>query len=182
MRISQTWLGPTSIKSETFILKSNTVLNPQEFANDHKRYLASIDAEPDEAAHWWHWQKDKVSEPGVGWVSLKLNDTQLMPLEAWTNVGGFWINLLGAIDNYLKTGAGFGGFSDEPDEFSIIKKGEIALFTLRSSQHVVDPQSFVSSLLDGASNFYHWADTHIGTYPPSAIENIDRMLNSLRSS
>ncbi len=179
--MSNTWLGDTSVDAETFILKAKTIVDIQEFGASHDAWLVSIEGNPQEAARWWHWQKDKSSEPGEGWVSLDLAGTELMPSSAWTNVEFFWFSVLAAIEAYLDTGQGHGSFSNEPAEFSIVKKGQVAVFTLRGAKYPVEPVSFLSSLLDGAKNFYTWADRHVGVFPASIQEKIDHLNDVLTS-
>lgn len=173
MADAETWLGSSNVESESFILKATGVVDIQEFGANHNGWLVSIQTNPQEAARWWHWQKDKVAMPGEGWVSLRLRDIELMPLTAWTNIEFFWSNVLDAIASYLDTGSGYGGFSDEPAEFSIVKKDSVAIFTLRGSKHVVEPISFLLSLLDGAKKFYSWGDRYIGVFPSSLYERLE---------
>lgn len=173
MAEAETWLGSTIVESESFILKAKSVVDNQEFGANHNGWLVSIQTDPGEAARWWHWQKDKVSMPGEGWVSLRLRDVELMPLSAWTNIEFFWSNVIEAIESYLDTGSGYGGFSDESAEFSIVKKDSAAIFTLRERKHVVDPISFLLSLLDGAKKFYSWGDRYIGVFPSALYERLE---------
>lgn len=176
------WMSKTSLEVESFILKCASIADIDDFSIRHDKYLVSIETDPKRACEWWNSQRDKTN-PGEGWISLRLNGQEIMPLNAWTNVDYFWSNVLDSIGSYLDTGQGQGGFSDESADFSITMKGTgIAIFSLRGSKYAVHPQQFLSALLEGAKNYYEWSDEYIGIHPPSYLDRVEDLSNRLETS
>ncbi|MGV9182968.1 hypothetical protein [Arcanobacterium canis] len=170
------WANETNLDIETFILRGAEVTFPDAFAKHHHELLASIATDPDEAARWWHWQKDKVF-PGEGWISIKLDTVQIMPMEAWTNVSIFWQELLNILEDYASTGEGEGGFSEETATFSIVKKGKIAVFELRGIKYPVEPDSFIKALLGAARDFFTWVEEYVGGIDRTYLERIKVLMD-----
>lgn len=171
------WLNKTNLELETFILKGTEVKFPTLFSEKHDEYLVSIKSNPAEAARWWLWQSDKCF-PGEGWVSYKVNDVQAMPMDTWTNTRIFWQETLEAIEEYLKIGAGQGSFSEEQATFSITRKGDIAIFELRGNKYLVEPDSFIKSLLESCQDFFFWEEKYIGRIERRYLEKTKTLLDS----
>lgn len=172
------WTNQTILEIETFILKGTGITDPEHFAHQHSEYLISTKADPREAARWWHWQKDKCF-PGEGWISFKLDDLQIMPLDAWTNVDVFWCEMVDVIEQYVTAGVGTGHFSEETSDFSLARKGDIAIFELRGSKYPVAPDAFLHAVLGAAQEFYEWAIDYVGGFDKTYAERIAQLLADL---
>ncbi|QOR46902.1 hypothetical protein INS90_06300 [Trueperella pecoris] len=176
------WMPKTSLEVESFILNCVAIADINDFSLHHDKYLVSIETDPKRASDWWNFQLDKTN-PGEGWISLRLNGQEIMPLNAWTNIDYFWSTVLDAIDDYLDSGKGQGGFSDEPAQFSItLKAAGIAIFSLRDSRYVVHAVEFLFSLLGGAKNYYEWSEKYVGVHPPSYLDKIEELSNRIRTA
>lgn len=174
------WMSRSVTDVESFILNRATVTQLDDFVLHHSQYLVSISTDPQKASECWNLQHDKI-HPGEGWISLRLNGEEIMPLEAWTNIALFWESVLELTANYLRTGQGSGEFSDESAQFSLTRKTEgIAVFSLRGTTHIVNPQAFLTSLLTGADAFYEWAEQYVGTFPAAYRKQVASLLRSLR--
>lgn len=171
-------MDEAQLEVETFVLKGVGVVDPAAFAASHPDYLVSIRRDPGEAARWWNWQADQ-GFPGEGWVSIKLNDAQIMPPDAWTNVGLFWGGVLDAVEGYGNTGFGRGDFSEERAGFSVAEKGPLAIFELRGDRYPVEPSSFLRGLLDAAREFYSWAGRYTRECDPSALTRIKELAEGM---
>lgn len=173
------WIGESRLQIESFILNRTTIVQIDDFARNHDKYLVSISAYPQEASKCWFFQRDKTT-PGEGWVSLRLNGQEIMPLDAWTNIEYFWHNVIEVIQHYTKTGYGQGSFSDEAAYFSIEQKmSSIAVFSLRGSKHIVNPQQFLPALLMGAKSFYKWHQKHVGTLSANDCQQPQKLIRQL---
>lgn len=176
------WMPKTSLEVESFILNCVAIADIDDFSLHHEKYLVSIEKDPKGASEWWNFQRDKTN-PGEGWISLRLNSQEIMPLNAWTNIDYFWSNVLDVIDGYLNTGKGQGGFSDEPAQFSITTKTSgIAIFSLRDSKYVVHSSQFLCSLLGGAKNYYEWSEKYVGIHPSIYLDRVEELSNRLRTA
>lgn len=175
MCVAHSWLTETHLEAESFVLKATGIADPEEFSRNHSAWLVSVKTNPNEAAHWWHWQKDKVSEPGEGWISLRIHDTELMPLDGWTNIFHFWYSIIGVLDSFQTKGVGVGNFSNEVSEFSLTKKGNVAIFEIRSSKTVVDPKRFTVQLAQAANDFFQWMDEYVGGVTPDIFARLARL-------
>ena len=173
------WMNETKLEIETFVLRETGVKCPESFAEQHDELLVSITADPANAAHWWHWQKDKCF-PGEGWVSFMLNRVQIMPMDAWTNVAVFWQELLKTVENYVSTGRGQGEFSEETAPFSFVKRGTIAVFELRGQRYPVEPDSFLKAVLGAAQEFYTWVEEYIGGSDRTCLVRIETLMDGLK--
>lgn len=174
------WM-PNRLEVRSFILKATGIIDPKDFACNHNKWLVSVEHDPKEAARWWHWQKDKT-EPGEGWVSLLLDGTELMPPSAWTNVYYFWHSTLNVLEDYLGYGAGMASFSDEPEKFSLTKKGRVAFFEIRGTRQVVDPDSFPLELSAGLCYFFNWVDAYVGGLDPSILQRSKGVMGKLQAT
>lgn len=174
------WIISSSLEVESFILKHTTVVQLDDFSMNHSSYLVSTSAAPQEASKYWIFQRN-ITTPGEGWVSLRLNGQEIMPLDAWTNITFFWENVLNLATDFLRTGKGEGTFSDEPADFSLaLKAKDLAVFSLRNDKYIVNPRDFLVSLLEGAKSFYGWADEYVGNFPPSFLERTRTLIAELK--
>lgn len=175
MCVANSWLTETNLEAESFVLKATGVTDLEEFSRNHSAWLVSIKTNPKEAAHWWHWQKDKVGEPGEGWVSLRIQGTELMPLAGWTNIFHFWYSMIDVLESFQTKGVGVESFSNEVSEFSLTKKGKIAIFEIRGSKTVVDPKRFTMQLAQAANDFFQWVDKYVGGVTPDIFTRLARL-------
>lgn len=173
------WMIETKLEIETFVLKGTGVTFPELFAKQHNEHLVSISTDPGEAAHWWHWQKDKCF-PGEGWVSFTLNGVQIMPMDAWTNLAIFWQELLNALESYVSTGRGQDEFSEETATFSLAKTETIAVFELRGQRYPVEPNSFLKAVLGAAREFFTWVEEYIRGIDRTCLVRIETLMDDLK--
>lgn len=156
------WAPYRDVVCETFILRQPVISS--EYARHHGDYLISLSAAPHEASHVWHSQSWYLRHMADGFVSLRSGGIELMPVDFWGEVGGFWRCMMDVITDYAHTGSGHTLLEDQPYSLALRKAGDSAVFELADASYTVSPRGFVLGLLSGANDFYSWAVEHVGGF------------------
>lgn len=165
-------------EAESFLLLPHTVTNLAEFTASPRRYLVSVEEEPDRATQLWFKRAAQNPYGGDGIVQIRYFGEQLIPPGLWDDTLAIWFALLDAIEGFLSAGAGHGSFSAE-----IILSGNrhAAGFSIGGVSNRIEPLAFIPAVLGGAKRYFDWLENRVGrTHPgiPERIEVMTRLLDS----
>ncbi|OKL55178.1 hypothetical protein BSZ39_00300 [Bowdeniella nasicola] len=142
--------------------------------------MVSISKHPQEAADAWRAAVHMETYPtgqkkyiGDGWVSIRVNDQELVPTDAWFNTDEFWdaIDLL--FQDFMDVGEAFDELTWLPLKLALRRTGQTAIFTVDSLSTEIEPISFLPSVIGGMDAFYRWnTEYNEAHYPVDMIEEL----------
>lgn len=153
----------SAVSSNSFLLIPHTVIDLDEFTENHDRYLVSVFDEPARAAALWRERLKRNPYGDDGFVEIQHYGRELISGDLWDQVSGIWHSLVELISDFLNHGAAETSFPGQPTPMRLHRQRQTVLLTINTDTTVVDPDTFFPGILDEAERYFQWVVEHIGT-------------------
>lgn len=171
-----------AVESDSFLLIPHTVIDLEDFTENHESYLVSVSREPERAAALWRARLKRNPYGDEGFVSLSHYGRDLISGDLWDQVGGIWSALVEAIEAFLDDGQAEVFFPGQPVPIALRRQRQTTLLTIHTTTSVIDPETFFPGVLEEAERYHRWVQDYIGEDVDSLIEDVARVRAKLPRS